>query len=301
AAPRLLLVDELSLGLSPEATHRVQDRIRALRDDGVAIVVVEQSIDRAIELADRATFLDQGTVRYSGAPAGLLERPDLVRATFLGAAPGELASVDPTRARSRIAERPAALELRDVRVRFEGVDALAGVSLTVARGEIVGVIGPHGAGKTTLFDAVSGFVRLDEGVVVLRTDHDAGDVGELAPHARAALGLGRSFQDGRLFLALTVRETLAVACERAVSVRTPTPAAFHLPAVGRSEARIRARVDALVEQLGLGAYVDRFGHELSTGTRRIVDLACVLAHEPSVLLLDEPAAGVAQREAEALG
>jgi ABC-type branched-subunit amino acid transport system ATPase component len=76
---------------------------------------------------------------------------------------------------------------------------------------------------------------------------------------------------------------------------------LHLPTVSRSEAGVYARVDALVEQLGLGPYVDRFGHELSTGTRRIVDLACVLAHEPSVLLLDEPAAGVAQREAEALG
>jgi ABC-type branched-subunit amino acid transport system ATPase component/ABC-type branched-subunit amino acid transport system permease subunit len=301
AAPRLLLVDELSLGLAPDATRRVQDRLRALRDDGVAVVVVEQSIDRAVELADRATFLDRGTVRYTGAPRGLLERPDLVRATFLGAAAGRLDAADPAHDARDTATRPAALELRDVHVRFGGVDALAGVSLTVARGEIVGVIGPNGAGKTTLFDAVSGFVRLDGGRVVLRTDHDALDVTVLAPHARAALGLGRSFQDGRLFPALTVRETIAVACERAVEVRNPIAAALHLPAVGRSEARVDARVDALVERLGLGAYVDRFGHELSTGTRRIVDLACVLAHEPSVLLLDEPAAGVAQREAEALG
>src|SRR6185295_1279824 len=110
-----------------------------------------------------------------------------------------------------------------------------------------------------------------------------------------------SFQDGRLFPALTVRETIAVACERAVRVRNPVAAALHLPTVSRSEAAIRARVDELVDRLRLGPYADRFGHELSTGTRRIVDLACVLAHEPVVLLLDEPAAGVAQREAEALG
>ncbi len=182
------------------------------------------------------------------------------------------------------------------------MDALAGVSLAVARGEIVGVIGPNGAGKTTLFDAVSGFVALDHGQVVLRSaTGDERDVTRVAPHSRAALGLGRSFQDGRLFPALTVRETIAVACERSVAVRNPVAAALHLPSVGRSEARVRARVDALVEQLRLGPYVDRFGHELSTGTRRIVDLACVLAHEPSVLLLDEPAAGVAQRDAEALG
>ncbi len=98
-----------------------------------------------------------------------------------------------------------------------------------------------------------------------------------------------------------MRETIAVACERSVRVRNPVAAALHLPAVSRSEATIRARVDELVDRLRLGPYADRFGHELSTGTRRIVDLACVLAHEPTVLLLDEPASGVAQRDAEALG
>jgi ABC-type branched-subunit amino acid transport system ATPase component/ABC-type branched-subunit amino acid transport system permease subunit len=299
AAPRVLLVDELSLGLSPAATGRVHDRLRALRDAGVAVVVVEQSIDRAVHLADRAVFLDQGTVRFRGAPAELLERPDLVHATFLGAA----AAATPARTDPTPVSRVAALELRDVRVRFGGVDALAGVSLTVARGEIVGVIGPNGAGKTTLFDTISGFVRPDDGTITIRQDHAtaARDVTRLAPHIRASLGLGRSFQDGRLFPALTVREIIAVACERAVRVRNPVAAALHLPAVSRSEAAVRARVAELVERLRLGPYADRFGHELSTGTRRIVDLACVLAHEPTVLLLDEPAAGVAQREAEALG
>jgi branched-chain amino acid transport system ATP-binding protein len=277
----------------------VQERLRALRADGVAIVVVEQSLDRAAELADRAVFLDQGTVRYTGSVAGLLARTDLARATFLGAA----ARVGPDGHRGQPAVDAPALEVRDVHVRFGGVDALAGVSLSVARGEIVGVIGPNGAGKTTLFDTISGFVRPDRGAVVLRADAraTARDITRLAPHSRAVLGLGRSFQDGRLFPALTVRETIAVACERAVRVRNPVAAALHLPAVARSEATVQARVDELVDRLHLGPYADRFGHELSTGTRRIVDLACVLAHEPAVLLLDEPAAGVAQREAEALG
>ena len=190
-------------------------------------------------------------------------------------------------------------------MRFGGVVALDGVSLSVARGEIVGVIGPNGAGKTTLFDTVSGFMRPDAGTIELRVDHDADsvarDVTRLAPHAPRRSGWGGSFQDGRLFPALTVRETIAVACERAVRVRNPVAAALHLPAVSRSEAAVAERVDELVERLHLEPFADRFGHELSTGTRRIVDLACVLAHEPSVLLLDEPAAGIAQREAEALG
>jgi len=86
-----------------------------------------------------------------------------------------------------------------------------------------------------------------------------------------------------------------------VRVRNPVASAAHLPAVARSERAVHGRVDELVELLGLGDYTDRFGHELSTGTRRIVDLACVLAHSPSVLLLDEPASGISQHEAEALG
>jgi branched-chain amino acid transport system ATP-binding protein len=193
------------------------------------------------------------------------------------------------------------LTLAGVGRRFGGVVALADVSLDVREREIVGVVGPNGAGKTTLFDIVSGFVTPDTGSIAIRDGTGAVDVTALAAHRRAQLGLGRSFQDGRLFPALTVHETIAVACERAVQVRNPVAAAVHLPSVARSEAAVRERVDELVELLGLGEYRDRFGHELSTGTRRIVDLACVLAHRPSVLLLDEPASGIAQREAEALG
>jgi ABC-type branched-subunit amino acid transport system ATPase component len=136
---------------------------------------------------------------------------------------------------------------------------------------------------------------------VLRHDGAVVELTALSAHRRARLGLGRSFQDGRLFPALTVRETIAVACERSVRVRNPVAAAVHLPAVARSERAVHARVDELIDLLGLGDYTDRFGHELSTGTRRIVDLACVLAHSPSVLLLDEPASGISQVEAEALG
>jgi branched-chain amino acid transport system ATP-binding protein len=76
---------------------------------------------------------------------------------------------------------------------------------------------------------------------------------------------------------------------------------MHFPTVAGSEERVRDRVDELIDLMGLGAFRDKFVHELSTGSRRIVDLACVLGHDPSVLLLDEPSSGIAQREAEALG
>jgi branched-chain amino acid transport system permease protein len=298
AAPRLLMIDELSLGLSPEVTRGLHERLRELRDGGTAIVIVEQSIDRALELADRAYFLDRGTVRYAGPANGLLDHPDLVRATFLGAAAD--ASPPVPRGGADPAGAPM-LELHGIRCRFGGIVALDDVSLTLHGREILGVVGPNGAGKTTLFDVVSGFVPPDAGSILLHRDGGAIELTALSAHRRARLGLGRSFQDGRLFPALTVRETIAVACERSVQVRNPVAAAAHLPAVARSERAVHARVDELVDLLGLGDYTDRFGHELSTGTRRIVDLACVLAHSPSVLLLDEPASGISQREAEALG
>ncbi|HEX4532193.1 MAG TPA: ATP-binding cassette domain-containing protein [Acidimicrobiia bacterium] len=298
--PRLLMIDELSLGLSPEVTRGLQQRLRELRDAGTAIVVVEQSIDRAVELADRAYFLDRGTVRYAGPTAGLLDHPDLVRATFLGAAAASASSAPHPDGSSAPGGAPR-LELTGIGRRFGGVVALDDVSLTLRAGEIVGIVGPNGAGKTTLFDIVSGFVPPDAGSIVLRHDRAVVELTGLSAHRRARLGLGRSFQDGRLFPALTVRETIAVACERSVRVRNPVAAAVHLPAVARSERAVHARVDELIELLGLGDYTDRFGHELSTGTRRIVDLACVLAHSPSVLLLDEPASGISQHEAEALG
>ena len=96
-------------------------------------------------------------------------------------------------------------------------------------------------------------------------------------------------------------ETIAVALERSIDVRDPLAAALHLPSVVDSEAKVAERVEELIELLNLGAFRDKYIRELSTGSRRVVDLACVLAHGPRVLLLDEPSSGIAQREAEALG
>jgi branched-chain amino acid transport system ATP-binding protein len=126
------------------------------------------------------------------------------------------------------------------------------------------------------------------------------DVTRLPAAARARRGLGRSFQDARLFPELTVDETIALALERWVQVGDPLSAAFHLPNAVGSELAVERRVDELVELLGLGDVRTLFVRELSTGTRRVVDLACLLAFRPRVVLLDEPAAGIAQREVEQL-
>ncbi|MDQ1696272.1 MAG: hypothetical protein QOJ03_1625, partial [Frankiaceae bacterium] len=118
---------------------------------------------------------------------------------------------------------------------------------------------------------------------------------------RARHGLGRSFQDARIFPSLTVVENLALALERHLEVRDTFACALGLPAVFDSEAKAAWRVHELVELLGLEAYRNKFVGELSTGTRRMVDLGMAVAHRPSVLLLDEPSSGIAQRETEALG
>src|SRR5205823_989701 len=154
-----------------------------------------------------------------------------------------------------------------------------------------------GADKTTVFDIVSGLVAGASGRVVI----GGRDVSELTPDQRAVAGLGRSFQDARLFPSMTVRDTIATACERHVPVPDPIAAFVLSPAVKISEREVDKTVDELIELMRLEAYADKFVGELSTGTRRIVDLACVLAHRPSVLLLDEPSSGIAQRETEALG
>jgi len=305
--PRLLMIDELSLGLAPTVITQLLDIVKALRDRGTTIILVEQSVNLALTLADEAYFMEKGEIRFHGPTAELLERPDVLRSVFLEGAldanPPKPAPNGDEATPARVAgdgQRSTSLEVVDVSKRFGGVTALNDVSFTVPRSEILGFIGPNGAGKTTLFDVICGFLPADGGTIHLETSRGGYDLTRRSAQARAQLGLGRSFQDGRLFPALTVQETIAVALETHVKSRDPLSAALHLPHVMLSERRVRRRVDELIEMVGLTAFRDKFVHELSTGSRRIVDLACVLAHEPTVLLLDEPSSGIAQREAEAL-
>jgi ABC-type branched-subunit amino acid transport system ATPase component len=299
--PRLLMIDELSLGLAPAVVSQLLEIVRTLRDSGTTVILVEQSVNVALTVADRAYFMEKGEIRFEGPTAELLERPDLLRSVFLRAAAAEVeAEEGDLAARSALRDGAAVLQVRDVTRRFGGVRALDGVSFDVRPGEILGFIGPNGAGKTTLFDVISGYTPADGGSIRLLAGGALLDLHDLPTHVRSWRGLGRSFQDGRLFPGLTVHEAIAVALEQHVDVRDPVAATLHLPSVQDSEEKVQSRVDELIELLALGAYRDKFIRELSTGTRRVVDLACVLAQGPSVLLLDEPSSGIAQREAEAL-
>jgi branched-chain amino acid transport system ATP-binding protein len=299
--PKLMLIDELSLGLAPVVVERLLETVRQLAADGITVVLVEQSVNVALTVAERAVFMEKGEIRFAGPTKDLLERPDVLRAVFLQGA-SQAVGERPARTRARVprqdfTEAPPALEVRGLTKSFGGVNAVTDVSLELREGQILGLLGPNGAGKTTLFDLISGFVPVDSGRVLL---HGL-DITGLSPDARARLGLGRSFQDSKLFPAMTVGDAIRVAFERHIEVRDPLAAALNLPAVGDSEAAIDERVDLLIDTLGLGAFRNKFVSEISTGTRRLIDLACILAHEPTVILFDEPSSGIAQRETEALG
>ena len=189
---------------------------------------------------------------------------------------------------------PARLEVRDLEVVFGGVRAVDGVSIDVAPGTIVGLIGANGSGKTTLLDAVSGLVPVAGGTVTI----DGEDLADLLPEERAALGVVRSFQEARLFPELTVEDALLVTVDgRGQSDVVSTT--LQLPWARRSERDKRRAVAEVLGSFRLERFRLHQVAQLSTGTRRMVDLASIVLAGPRLLLLDEPTAGIAQREAEA--
>jgi ABC-type branched-subunit amino acid transport system ATPase component/ABC-type branched-subunit amino acid transport system permease subunit len=298
ARPVVLLVDELSLGLSPEAVDEVLALLAELCARGVAVLLVEQSITVALRVASRAYFMEKGRVRFEGATAELLARPDLVHSILLEhASPREEDhSQTPTAPPPRPRPSSVVLEARELTKRFAGLTAVDGLCLALHDGEILGLIGPNGAGKTTAFDLLCGYLTPDAGAVVL-AGHD---VTGLRPAARARLGLGRSFQDARLFGALTVHQAVCVALDDPLTLLDPFADAFGLPPRVHAEALLAARADELLDRMGVAPFRDALVYDLSTGTRRIVDLTCQIAADPRVILLDEPSAGIAQAEVEAL-
>jgi ABC-type branched-subunit amino acid transport system ATPase component len=168
------------------------------------------------------------------------------------------------------------LEVQAVSKSFDGVDALAGVDLTVGAGELIGIIGPNGSGKTTLLNVASGLLRPSAGRVVVR----GRDLTGKRPHVFAKHGIGRTFQQIRLFSHMTVGETVSVGAV----------------AAGRD----RDAGDPLLPRLRLERHVDRVALTLSYGDQRRVEIARALGGGPDVLLLDEPAAGMNPQESDDL-
>jgi branched-chain amino acid transport system ATP-binding protein len=182
----------------------------------------------------------------------------------------------------------AVLSTTGVSVSFGGVRALVDVDLEVDEGRLVGLIGPNGAGKTTFIDAISGFVTA-RGTVEL----DGRDISGLAPHARARLGLARTWQSIELFDDLSVGENLAVAARRPSLVATVKELAVPGP-------RTVVEADETLELLGLESLVDAMPAELSQAQRKLVGIARALVASPRVICLDEPAAGLDTHESAQL-
>ena len=230
----------------------------------------------------RRNLLDQ-IARLHGIDPDRTETPPPAGA----ASPAPVAPVAPERSGS---DRGAVLEVRGLVKRFGDLSAVDDVSFHVGAGETLGLIGPNGAGKTTVFELVSGYLRPQAGSVIL----DGADITGLSPEARSRRGLVRSFQNASLFATMTPREIVFVACQAAAG------RGFVLGG-SRAERAVENQAGETLAAFGLGAVADQPVAALSTGTRRLVELAANVALRPRLLLMDEPSAGIAQAETEALG
>ncbi len=176
------------------------------------------------------------------------------------------------------------LECVAISKRFGGVHALAGVSLAIARGEIVALIGPNGSGKSTLVNILSGVYRPTAGEVRL----DGRRVDRVAPHVRSHLGVARTHQIPKPFESMSVRDNVAVACM--------------FGRVGRGLEEARRRADEYLEVVGLGSRADALPREINLHQRQLLELSRALATQPTVVLLDEVLAGLNPAELdEAVG
>jgi ABC-type branched-subunit amino acid transport system ATPase component len=180
------------------------------------------------------------------------------------------------------------LQVSQLNKAFGGVAAVTSCSLDFERGSITGLIGPNGAGKTTLLNLICGLERPDSGRVVFQ----GRDITGLAPHRVAALGLVRTFQIVREFRSLTVLENLLVA-PTGQGGETITGALLRRGKIRETERRHATRARALLERVGLWRLADQPAGALSGGQKKLLELARALLLDPVMIMLDEPAAGVA--------
>jgi branched-chain amino acid transport system ATP-binding protein len=188
------------------------------------------------------------------------------------------------------------LEVSGVTVRFGGLTALDAVSLAVAPGEIAGVIGPNGAGKTTLLNVLCGFVRPNDGQVLI----DGRPYHHLRPHQLAGLGIARTLQGVGLFERLSAIENVMTGANCRATAGFVS-ALFGLPRSDRDERRLREEARQALDRVGAGAVAEARPGELAYGMRKRVALARALAARPKLLLLDEPASGLSEGELTELG
>ena len=285
--PRVLLLDEPSLGLAPQIVEQIGEIVATINEQGTAVVLVEQNAAMALEIAHRAYVLEVGRIAVEGTAAELAAS-DEVRARYLGVAPDREVPAAPPSTPAAPARRGAReLAAEGLTVRFGGLVALDDVSLTVAPGSTHAVIGPNGAGKSTLLNVLTGVYHASAGTVRYG---DAVLTG-LRPPRIAALGVSRTFQNLALSPASTVRENLLLGRHR-LTKASFVSAGLRLPGARREQ---REQVRAVAEVAKVVDLEDQFDHPVSDlpyGDRKRVELARALCTEPTLLLLDEPVAGM---------
>ena len=188
------------------------------------------------------------------------------------------------------------LEVRDLSIRFGGLQALEGVNIDVGEWEIVGLIGPNGAGKTTAFNCITGFYKPNTGSVRYRGQ----DVTRMPPHQKAALGFGRTFQNVGMVKSATALENLKTAQHAKVSYDVLSGLAG-VSTTWREERELEEKADAILDLLDLSSIRDTKVGGLSYGTLKLLELGCALATDPDILLLDEPSSGMGPEESDELG
>ena len=294
ADPRVLLLDEPSLGLAPRIVQQLREVIAEINRQGVTVVLVEQNAAMALAVADRAVVLEVGRVALEGTAAELGES-DEVRDRYLGIAPSPAPPATTPSPPAATPSRAVALPLvvDGLTVRFGGISALSEVSFAVEPGSMHALIGPNGAGKSTCLNVLSGVYPTSAGSV----RYGGQELTRSKPHTIAALGVSRTFQNIALSPTATVLDNLLVARHR--HMRSGFVAdGLRLPRARRERAEHEARVREIAELLELD--VKRLVGALSYGTRKRVELARALCAEPGLLLLDEPVAGMVHDESAAM-
>ena len=189
------------------------------------------------------------------------------------------------------------LEVRDLRLRFGGVTALAGVNLVCRQSEIMAIIGPNGAGKTSLLNCISGLYQPQEGSVVFQGQGVSNDLTKLSPHKIAELGVARSFQNIELFKHMTVLDNLLSGCHVHMKTGVLSGMLFFGKAQ-REEIKYRGFVEEIIDLLEIESIRKQTVGPLSYGLQKRVELGRALAMRPAILLLDEPMAGMNSEEKE---
>jgi ABC-type branched-subunit amino acid transport system ATPase component len=294
AGPKLLLLDEPSLGLAPLLVDQIGEIVTEINRQGTAVLLIEQNAVMGLRVADAASVLEVGRVTAAGSAAEL-SASDEVQERYLGVAVPVVATEPVVVAEPEIptAQPPQRLQVEGLTVRFGGITALSDVSFSVEPGTVHALIGPNGAGKSTLVNVLGGAYRATEGTVHYGDE----ELTALSAHRVAGLGVARTFQNISLALEDTVEDNLLVGRHRLMRAGLVS-GAWRTPRVRREECGHRKTVGDIAELLGIAHLLRTPVHTLSYGDRKRVEMGRALAARPSLLLLDEPVAGMTHGESQ---